>query len=153
MMTNRIVVAYDGSPAAHRAALTAVSLAQQEGASVDLLYVIDTRAYRVGIYQQPDVDGTILYNAETRAELILDEEAQALRKLGVNAAYHLRFGNPRTVIALDFTRDYHPQLIILGRTSKRVASRMFMGSVASFVTENAPCDVLIVGSEAPVDAG
>lgn len=151
-MTERILVAYDGSPAAGKAVATAQAIAAQEDVVIDLLYVIDTRSYHVGLYQQPDVDGTILYNTETRAELELDEQAKKLQAQGLTVAYHLRFGNPRTVIALDFPQEYHSSLIILGRATKHAATRMFMGSVASFVTENAPCDVLIVtASETPVD--
>ena len=79
-MTERILVAYDGSPAAGQAVKTAQAIATREDVVIDLLYVIDTRSYHVGLYQQPDVDGTILYNAETRAELELDEQAKPLAR-------------------------------------------------------------------------
>lgn len=146
MLKTRILVALDGSPAGAAALEKAAALAAVDDVELDLLYVIDTRSYNVGFAQQPDVDGTILYNAETRAEIELEEQAAPLRKRGLKVNVHLRFGNPRTVIALDAPRDYHSSLIILGRASKRLAARMFIGSVASFVTENAPCDVLIVAA-------
>lgn len=136
----------DGAAAGLAALDKAAALAAGEDVQLDLLYVIDTRSYNVGFDQQPDVDGTILYNAENRAELELEEQAKPLRERGIKVKTHLRFGNPRTVLAIDAPRDYHSSLIILGRANKRLASRMFIGSVASFVTENAPCDVLIVAA-------
>ncbi|MFD1440461.1 universal stress protein [Lacticaseibacillus hegangensis] len=146
MTKDRILVAFDGSAAGVAALEKAVAITEMDDASIDLLYVIDTRSYQVGFAQQPDVDGTILYNAETRAEIELEEQAKPLRARGIEVRTHLRFGNPRTVVALDAPKDYDSSLIILGRSSKRLTSRMFIGSVASFVTENAPCDVLIVAN-------
>ncbi|WP_125703936.1 universal stress protein [Lacticaseibacillus daqingensis] len=147
-MNERILVALDGSQAADTALAKAVAIAQDRGVGIDLLHVIDTRQYHIGFNQTVGVDGTVLYNAEQSAEAELRDIAKPLLAQGIDVAIHLRFGSPRSVIARDAPRDYKTALIILGRSSKKLVSRMFIGSVASFVVENAPCDVLIVANPA-----
>ena len=58
MTKDRILVAFDGSAAGVAALEKAVAITDVADASIDLLYVIDTRSYQVGFSQQPDVDGT-----------------------------------------------------------------------------------------------
>ncbi|MFD1432981.1 universal stress protein [Lacticaseibacillus yichunensis] len=142
----RILVAEDGSSAAHAALERAVAIVKDRGGAIDLLHVIDTRQYSVSLGEGADVSGKVLYNAEQRAEVALTDMAEPLRKEGLRVNIHLRFGSPRSVVAYDAPKDYETTLIILGRSSKRLVSRMFIGSVAGFVVENAPCDVLIVAN-------
>lgn len=143
-MTDRLLVALDGSDASSVALQKAVELAQETQAGLDLLHVIDTRQYSVNMTAAGDVDGHVLYNAEQTAEAQLKDLAKPLQDQGLDVKVHLRFGSPRTVIAYDAPKDYGTTFIVLGRSSKKMVTRMFIGSVASFVVENAPCDVLIV---------
>lgn len=145
MAETRLLVPLDGSTASDSALQKAVAVARQEkDAVVDLLHVIDTRQYNLGLMQGGDVDGRVLYNVEQRAEQELNDLAKPLQDEGLNVRVHLRFGSPRAVIAMDAPTDYASTLIMLGRSTKKVMARLFLGSVASFVLENAPCDVLIV---------
>ncbi|WP_179394390.1 universal stress protein [Lacticaseibacillus absianus] len=145
-MNERLLVALDGSEASDQALAKAVAIAQARGCGIDLLHVIDTRQYHMGLASTTGVDGKILYNAEQRAEAELTDIATPLQAQGLDVAIHLRFGSRRSVLAYDAPKDYQTSLIVLGRSSKKMVTRMFIGSVASFVVENAPCDVLIVAN-------
>ncbi|WP_461214953.1 universal stress protein [Lacticaseibacillus sp. GG6-2] len=146
MSDTRILVATDGSDSSAVALQKAAMIALDEGWGIDLLNVIDTRQYTAGFGQTGSVDGKLLYDAEQRAQKHLDDLLQPLIAQGIDAKPHLRFGSPRSVIAFDAVKDYHTGLVVIGRSSKKLVSRMFIGSVASFVVENAACDVLIVAN-------
>ncbi|WP_407895037.1 universal stress protein [Lacticaseibacillus sp. N501-2] len=145
-MTQRVLVAIDGSEASDRALAKAVTIAKEREWGLDLLHVIDTRQYTAGFGQTGTVDGKLLYNAEQTAEAQLEDLIKPLIAQGIDAKPHIRFGSPRAVVAVDAPKDYNTGLIVIGRSSKKLVSRMFIGSVASFVVENAPCDVLIVAN-------
>ncbi|MFD1484572.1 universal stress protein [Lacticaseibacillus baoqingensis] len=146
MTTKRILVALDGSEAADRALARAVGIAKEQAWGIDLLQVIDTRQYTSAFGQTGSVDGKLLHESEQRVEKHLQEITAPLAATGLDIKPHIRFGSPRAVIAFDATKDYQTGLIVIGRSSKKMVTRMFIGSVASFVVENAPCDVLIVAN-------
>lgn len=146
MTADRILVAIDDSAASQAALARAVAEAQARDTSLDLCHVIDTRQYNLSFTQGGDVDGEIIYNAQERALVMLEDLAKPLEKAGVRVNIHVRFGSPRSVIALDMPNDYHTTLIVVGRSTKKMMSRMFIGSVAAFVVANAQCDVLVVAN-------
>lgn len=145
MDNKRILVAIDGSDSSTNALNKATAIAKERQWGIDVLHVIDTRQYAAG-FASGGVDGKLLYNAEQRAEVELEAVVTPMQAAGIDAKPHIRFGSPRSVIAIDAVRDYHTGLIVIGRSSKKLVSRMFIGSVASFVVENAACDVLIVAN-------
>ncbi|WP_390407697.1 universal stress protein [Lacticaseibacillus jixiensis] len=151
MSHDRILVAIDGSDSSDSALQRATAIAQERGWGIDVLHVIDTRQYGAGFGQVGGVDGRLLYEAEQHAEQDLDAVLKPLLAQGIDAKPHIRFGSPRSVIAIDAVRDYQTSLIVIGRSSKKLVSRMFIGSVASFVVENAACDVLIVANPDTAD--
>ncbi|MGL5041791.1 MAG: universal stress protein [Culicoidibacterales bacterium] len=51
--------------------------------------------------------------------------------------------DPKDLI-LGTTKDYDGTLIVLGATSKKSLERFFVGSVAQYIVNNAPSDVLII---------
>ncbi len=60
---------------------------------------------------------------------------------------HVRFGNPKNVIARDFPSEYKTDLIMMGSTGLNAVERMLMGSVTEYVNRTAICDVLIVKTD------
>ncbi|MCI2032408.1 MAG: universal stress protein [Lactobacillus sp.] len=146
MATQRILVALDGSEAADHALARAVNIAKEQGWGIDLLQVIDTRQYTLTFGQTGAVDGKLLHETEQQIKHHLDQVVAPLVAKGLKVTPHIRFGSPRSVIAFDATKDYGTSLVVIGRSSKKMVTRMFIGSVASFVVENAPCDVLIVAN-------
>lgn len=54
----------------------------------------------------------------------------------------VRFGDPRTVIIAEANRQ-RPDLIAIGTHARSGISRVLLGSVAEWVIERSPCDVLV----------
>ena len=52
-----------------------------------------------------------------------------------------------TVCAVDFIKDHHNDLIIMGATGMNAVERMLMGSVTAYVNQHALSDVLIVKTD------
>ena len=50
-------------------------------------------------------------------------------------------------IAVDFIKDHHNDLIIMGATGMNAVERMLMGSVTAYVNQHALSDVLIVKTD------
>ena len=69
-------------------------------------------------------------------------------KMGLlDVSIHIRFGNPKQVIAKDFPKDHHNDLIVIGTTGLSSVERFVLGSVTNYVNRNALCDVLVVRTE------
>lgn len=142
----QILVAVDGSPQAQRAFVKGVQVARQNHGQLHLLSVLDiwNRDYHYDFQQQTQRDDFTTQLVQKTEKQLQQFQADA-HDLGLaDCVYHIRFGNPRTVIAHDFVRDHQIDLILLGATGKGAVTRMLIGSTANYVTRVAPCDVLVV---------
>lgn len=77
------------------------------------------------------------------------ERLDDLKKRAVDAGVedvnvHIRFGNPKRVIAHEFPSDHNTDLIVLGATGVSGLERFVLGSVTHYVSRMAKCDVLVV---------
>ena len=52
-----------------------------------------------------------------------------------------------TFVTVDFIKDHHNDLIIMGATGMNVVERMLMGSVTAYVNQHALSDVLIIKTD------
>ncbi len=142
-----ILVPVDGSPEAELAFNKAKRVAQANGAHLDLLTVLDTKQF-VGNYGG-GLTGDAIYQISEDAQSYLENlraatiERDGLKDIGI----HVRFGNPKVVIAKDFPRDHHTDLIMIGATGLNAVERVLVGSVTEYVNRQAPCDVLIVRTD------
>lgn len=139
-----IMVPVDGSKQAEAALEKAVISAKRNGAHVDVLNVVDTRAMAYNFAGMSD--GSIAYQLVDKATDYLKD---LLKKVKGNDSFdnidiHIRLGNPKTVIAFDFPKDHKNDLIVMGASGMSRLQRAMVGSVTSFVKRNAPCDVLVV---------
>lgn len=62
----------------------------------------------------------------------------------LDVSLHMRFGSPKKVIATEFPADHNNDLTIIGKSGLSKIERLIVGSVASFVVQNAKTDVMIV---------
>lgn len=117
-----ILVPVDGSKQAELAFNKAVATAKRNGAHLDLLNVVDTRAISYNFAGMSD--GSIAYQLVDKSKEYLDELLErAKNEEGFdNIDIHIRLGNPKTVVSFDFPRDHHNDLIMMG------ASGPFPGS-------------------------
>ncbi|KRN58500.1 hypothetical protein IV45_GL000950 [Limosilactobacillus secaliphilus] len=138
-----ILVPVDGSKVAELALAKAVAMAQSEGAHIDLLNVIDTRAMSYNFAGMSD--GSLTYQLVDKSTKYLNELLKKIKGDGFdNIDLHIRLGNPKTVISFDFPRDHHNDVIVMGASGMSRLQRAMVGSVTSFVKRNARMDVLVV---------
>ena len=144
---HNILVPVDGSPEAEVAFDKAKRIAQTNGAHLDLLTVLDTKQF-VGNYGG-SLTGDAIYQISEDAQNYLENfKADAIEKSGLkDIDIHIRFGNPKVVIARDFPRDHHNDMIMIGATGLNAVERVLVGSVTEYVNRHAPCDVLIVRTD------
>lgn len=144
----RILVAVNHSDEAHHALARAVAIAKRNHARLDILRVLDINSLQYKAGGQTAIDGEEVYDIEQEAEQdLIKLREKLLQEEGLTedqVFVHLRFGNPRTVIVADFPAEYRNDLLVLGQTGMNALRRVTAGSVASYVTHAASCDVLIV---------
>lgn len=137
----RILVAVDGSPAAHVALQKAIALAQMTSASLTLLMAVDVNA-SLFAFEQVSVSGYIPYELKAAAYQIL---AGLMHEIPSTIPAHVRveMGKPQEVI-LDVAEEEEIQLIIVGSRGFTRLEEFFLGSVSRYVLEHASCPVLVV---------
>lgn len=132
----RILVPSDGSPPSLAALCEAAMLAEELGASIDVLEVQGPDRFEVG--------SAVSVSAGTheRAQRDLEQAVDAVkRNLGERVTRRTERGDPlRTII--DTAADY--DLVVMGTHGRIGRLHSLLGSVAEGVVRNAPCPVLTV---------
>ena len=140
---NTLLVPVDGSDEAELAFQKAVKVAVKNQAQLDILNVLDTKQF-IGGYGGM-ISGDAVYQLTQDAETYLNGLADRAKQAGLeDVAIHVRFGNPKTVIATDFPHDHKTEPIMIGATGLHATERVLVGSVTEYVYRTAPCDALIV---------
>lgn len=143
---HNILVPVDGSKESELALNKAIMIAKQNHAHLDLLNVLDTKQF-FGSYGGI-ISGNAVYQITQEAQKYLENLKMDAQKRGLDdVAIHVRFGNPRIVIAEDFPNDHHSDLIMIGSTGLNAVEYIMVGSVTTYVNRTAPCDVMIVKTE------
>ena len=122
---NVVVVGTDGSAHAGQAVDTAADVAAGWNADVEVV-------------------GTHPFLAPDQAEVAaaIRGAAAGLRERGLHVHEHVRRGDAALVLT-DIAAERNARLIVVG-AGQRGGSAPFLGSVADFVAQRAPCDVLVV---------
>lgn len=137
-MTAPILVGMDESDTARRAAFTAAKLASALGAPLHLVMAVSrSRSERVGSGgEQWHVDWL------STAEQFLDAFVGELHTSPITRAISLK--DPATAMCEE-AEKVGAQLIVVGNRRVQGISRV-LGSIASDVARQAPCDVLIANT-------
>jgi nucleotide-binding universal stress UspA family protein len=170
-----ILLPTDGSECSRKAMLYALSFAQQYGAQVLTLHVIDQRrerqpeqsyiemdlgtgpTIRHGIEKERQVEQTYIEmdlgtgpttqrGLEEAERRALQEVADAATKVGVAVETRLVTGIPSEDI-VRIAKELSVDLIIMGTHGRTGVSHALLGSVAEKVVQQAPCPVLVVRQE------
>ncbi|WP_283680030.1 universal stress protein [Lentilactobacillus sp. Marseille-Q4993] len=143
-----IMAPVDGSKQAETALTKAAMVAKVNGAHLDVLHVLSTTQY--GYNYGGMVDGDVINNLVEDTTDYLNKLVDRIKKeTGFeDIDIHIRFGNPKTVIAFEFPKDHDSDLIVIGATGMSRLQRVLEGSVSSFVNRNATCDVIVVRTNA-----
>jgi nucleotide-binding universal stress UspA family protein len=135
-----IVTAVDGSPSSFKAASHAAMLAKLTGASLKIIYVVDTHlTFQLGAYQQLATETLEQDGAKSVADAV-----KIARDAGVgDVDGEVISGSPRSVI-VERAKENNASLIVVGSHGYSRLTYILIGSVADYVVHYAPCPVLVV---------
>jgi nucleotide-binding universal stress UspA family protein len=137
---DRILAGTDGSERGEEAVGRAAQLASVTGASLDLVYVIDT--------SRPHDEAEV----EPKAEAVL-HRAEAIAARRAPASTKVVAGDPAEAL-VEEAADHAVDLICVGPDAGLLGGRVRVGRVAAHVLRHAPCSVLVgreAGSTFPVN--
>ncbi|CCI87219.1 universal stress protein [Lactobacillus gigeriorum] len=135
-----IQVSVDGSKEADLAFSKSVAIAKRNGATLEILHVIDTRSFQ----NVSSFDSAMVEQVSNDAKKKMEEYYARATKAGVKEVhFSIEFGSPKTIIAHDFPKKNGIDLIVIGATGLNAVERLLIGSVTEYVTRTANCDVLV----------
>ncbi len=138
-----ILVPVDGSKATQPVLEKAIEVAKRNQTHLDILNVLEVNQFS-DTYGGA-VSGDVIYKLSEDVQERLDGLKQQAINAGVtDVSIHVRFGNPKPVIAREFPADHGSELIVIGSTGLTAVERLMVGSVTNYVSRSAICDVLIV---------
>ena len=140
-MYNEILVATDGSDASGAAVDQAVAVADNFGATVHLLHVVD-----IGMEMSGSAEGAIANQlTDTLDELAteaLDGAESRAAEVGVPTERVALEGVPHEAI-VDYCADHGVDLVVLGSTGRSGITEHLMGSTTDRVARSVEASVLI----------
>ncbi|UDM32223.1 universal stress protein [Lentilactobacillus laojiaonis] len=145
-----ILVPVDGSSISSKVLDRGIELAIANDTTLDILNVLEVTQFNQSYGSS--LNGDVIYKLTEDTEKQLEAMQKRAQEAGVKEVnIHIRFGNPKPIIANEFPQDHQTQLIVLGSTGLSAIERFVVGSVTSFVTRNAICDVLTVRPDKQAD--
>lgn len=153
----RILCPVDLSSFSLDALKLAVTLAESNDATLDVLHVIHNpfdEIYMTGITQtdpalidayanEPQRRAKILRTTEEHAEVLLKQYCHPIVRHYAKVRYHIHLGDPLEAI-LNSTEDLLIDLVVLATHGRTGVKRLLIGSVAEKIVRHAPCAVLTV---------
>lgn len=142
-----VLVAVDGSKATAGVLKAGIKAALRNQAHLDILTITQVDQLTDGYSNAvPSDDQT--YTAVHATRDRMDDLKQTALQAGLtDVSIHIRFGNPKRVIAREFPADHHTDLIVIGASGLSGVERFMIGSVTNYVSRAAHCDVLVVRAE------
>lgn len=141
-----ILAPIDGSKVTDTVLKKAIEVAKRNDTHLDILNVLEVNQFS-DTYGGA-VSGDVIYKLSEDVQKRLAELKKQAEDAGLSdVSVHVRFGNPKPAIATEFPKDHHNELIMIGSTGLNALERLMVGSVATYVSRNAICDVLVVKPE------
>ncbi|KRM13182.1 universal stress protein [Paucilactobacillus suebicus] len=142
----KILVGIDGSDQALNALHRAIDLAQALDASLLLVTVVDNRAIAMAIsntgnyVMAPNLRDDLMANASAT----MDKFVAEVKEAGIPYKTKVYTGDHKLELAENLPKDENIDAIVIGATGQSRMERVFIGSTASYIMNNAKCDVIIV---------
>jgi nucleotide-binding universal stress UspA family protein len=148
-MYKRILVPVNGSRASAAGLHEAIGLAQELGARMRLIHVIDKRVIAAGNRAGVDCAAGLCDALITRGRSILERARSLAQDEGVEVDDAIsRFAIARAASAiLADSEQWRPDLIVIGKRARSRFSRVFSRSDADLVSKDAHVPVLVVQVE------
>jgi nucleotide-binding universal stress UspA family protein len=147
-MYERILVPTDGSDTAETAVEHALDLAEQYGAEVHALYVVDTDSMSLSLgAEQVDRIEQGQYgemdDVRDRAEDATGYVADRARERGLECVENVSAGKPHVLIS-DYVEDNGIDLVVMGSHGRSGIRRALLGSVTERTLRSTHVPVLVV---------
>jgi nucleotide-binding universal stress UspA family protein len=142
-MLSHVLIGVDGSHESKYAASFGLSLAEQTGARVTLVYVLESPA----VIPVGPLSGYVMTTAPRspedlqRAKVELDDLVKEMPN--VHCEKRVVPGAPAETLC-DLARDLQADLLVLGDRGLGASRRFLLGSVTDRVVHHAPCAVMVV---------
>ncbi len=138
-----ILVPIDFSEHSKNSLRYAVALAQQSGATIHMVYVVEPTVYPAdfgfGPVALPDLENELRKKGKVELQALVEDEVGGR----VQAYWEVRTGNPHREILLEAERK-NVDLIIVATHGHSAVEQMFFGSTAERIVRHAKCPVLTV---------
>jgi nucleotide-binding universal stress UspA family protein len=147
-MYEKILVPTDGSETAENAVEHALDLAENYGAEVHALYVVDVDsmslslgAEQVDRLQQGQFDE--MGEVKDKAEEATGYVADRARERGLDTVEHIAGGQPHSIVA-EYAEDHDIDLVVMGSHGRSGVKRALLGSVTERTLRSTHVPVLVV---------
>jgi nucleotide-binding universal stress UspA family protein len=144
VMSNPILVPFDGSESAERALVWAADAARGQQCPVHLLAVVEWSYFGV---QNPmelaQAQAVHIADVQHMREKVLAPRAEQLRGAGIAVEQTVEPG-PVTATILDIAERTGARMIVVGRRGGSRLSKLLMGSTSSALVQTAPVPVVVV---------
>jgi nucleotide-binding universal stress UspA family protein len=145
----KILIAYDGSPAADAAVDLVVERPWPDGTQVRVVTVIETPMFYSisnGIEGYPPLSDSVRRSLRESAQQGVQAAVDRLKsRPGIQPTAEVREGAVKSAL-LDAIREWGPDLAVVGSHGKGALGRLFLGSVSHALVTHAPCNVEVVRS-------
>ncbi|BAP85369.1 universal stress protein UspA [Paucilactobacillus hokkaidonensis JCM 18461] len=151
-----VLVGIDGSKQSEMALEKAISAALQNNAKLSLLSVINGERFpNTSTVGYGFIDRSVYDGAVKEMEKKLAHYQKQAEDAGVtNVDLKVKIGNAKIELGSKFPEANDVDLIVVGATGLNFIGRMIVGSTASYVVRESPCDVIVVKTDKenkPVD--
>jgi nucleotide-binding universal stress UspA family protein len=148
MAYRKILVPVDGSPTSNAGLREAVSLAKAQGASVQLVHVVDYHYLAMAGLEAGAYIDTMTANLTESGRRILKRAEETVRKSGVPVTSVLleSSSGPAADAIVRQAKKAKADAIVIGTHGRRGVRRLLMGSDAEQVVRSSPVPVLLVRS-------
>jgi nucleotide-binding universal stress UspA family protein len=143
----RILIAYDGSPAADAAVQEALRRTWPAGSEVRIVTVVE---WPVALeppfpadYPGPAVEGVRAILTQKGKQTLARARDLFSSRSDLDVTTDLAGGSPKLAL-LDTIDKWKPDLVMAGSTGKSGLKRFLLGSVCHALVTHAPCSVLVV---------
>lgn len=153
-MYKRILVAVDGSSTSNRALGAAIGLAQDCGARLRLVHVVDEMAFLSGYDQFGGYSGDLIRVMRETGTKVLNDAGADTKAAGVEADSMLfdKFGEHLGEAVAKAARMWNADLVVVGTHGRKGIGRLLLGSGADQIIRLAPVPVQVVRDPQPAES-
>lgn len=141
-MYQHILIPVDGSSTSEHALQEALRLAEQHGAQLELVYVVENILNKEGFVIYPELQETM----RNKGRKILTQALNAVQEAGMTAETKLLEGGGARIasVILAEAKRWRAELIVIGTHGRTGISKLIFGSVAEGVVRTSHIPVLLI---------